>query len=68
MKPKQIIQFNQQEQNKIPADYKGSGILEISEFFCDTIQGENFIGYPATFLRLQHCSLDCVWCNPRRIG
>lgn len=37
--------------------------LEISEFFCDTIQGENFIGYPSAFLRLQHCTMNCRWCD-----
>ena len=38
-------------------------VLNISEFFCDTIQGENFVGWPATFLRLQHCTLDCSFCD-----
>ena len=36
--------------------------LNVAEFFSDTIQGEN-IYYPATFLRLQGCTLDCVWCD-----
>lgn len=44
--------------------------LDICEFFYDTIQGEGSgIGYPAAFLRLQGCTLDCVWCDTEwRIG
>ena len=42
-------------------------ILNVSEFFYDTIQGENFIGYPAAFLRLQHCTLDCTWCDTSEV-
>lgn len=38
-------------------------VLHVSEFFADTIQGENFVGYPATFLRLQGCTLNCVFCD-----
>lgn len=37
--------------------------LDIAEFFCDTIQGENFVGVPATFLRMQHCTMACNWCD-----
>src|SRR4030042_6552600 len=40
----------------------GSLIIRVSECFSDTIQGENFTGYPSTFLRLQFCTLNCVWC------
>ncbi len=42
-------------------------LLEISEFFYDTIQGENFVGYPATFLRLQHCTLNCSFCDTQEV-
>jgi organic radical activating enzyme len=42
----------------------GSDKLAISEMFCDTIQGEGIsAGVPATFLRLQGCTLQCVWCD-----
>jgi 7-carboxy-7-deazaguanine synthase len=42
--------------------------LEVAEFFYDTIQGEGInIGQPATFLRLQHCSLDCIWCDTQEV-
>ena len=41
--------------------------LEIAEFFCDTIQGENFIGWPATFLRVQHCTQSCIFCDTTEI-
>jgi len=38
--------------------------LNVSEFFCDTIQGEGIhIGQPAAFLRLQGCSLNCSYCD-----
>ena len=42
-------------------------ILDIAEMFSDTLQGENFVGYPATFVRLQHCTLNCVWCDTREV-
>jgi organic radical activating enzyme len=41
--------------------------LRVSEFFCDTIQGENFVGYPAAFLRLQDCTMNCSWCDTRSV-
>jgi 7-carboxy-7-deazaguanine synthase len=37
--------------------------LIVSEFFGNTIQGENWSGVPSTFLRLTGCTLDCVWCD-----
>lgn len=37
--------------------------LEIAEFYADTIQGENFVGFPAAFLRLQGCTLNCHYCD-----
>jgi organic radical activating enzyme len=41
----------------------GENYLNISEFFYDTIQGEGiYAGFPACFLRLQQCTLDCVYC------
>jgi len=41
-----------------------SGILSVSEMFCDTLQGEGIhTGVPATFIRLQRCTLACVWCD-----
>jgi len=46
---------------------EGTDFLEVSEFFCDTIQGENFVGYPSTFLRLQYCTLNCVWCDTKEV-
>jgi 7-carboxy-7-deazaguanine synthase len=42
-------------------------ILAVSEFFFDTIQGENFIGYPAAFLRLQNCTLGCKYCDTKEV-
>jgi len=37
--------------------------IDVAEFFCDTIQGENFIGWPSAFLRLEHCTLKCTFCD-----
>lgn len=37
--------------------------LIVSEFFGNTVQGENFSGVPSTFLRLTGCTLDCIWCD-----
>lgn len=38
--------------------------LNIAELFCDTVQGEGInSGIPATFIRLQGCTLVCVWCD-----
>lgn len=46
-------------------DYpKDEPFLNVAEFFMDTIQGEGLnIGIPAAFLRLQGCTLNCVWCD-----
>ncbi len=45
----------------------GSAILHIAENFMDTIQGENMVGVPSTFLRLQGCTLNCVWCDTAEV-
>jgi organic radical activating enzyme len=41
--------------------------LNVAEFFMDTIQGENFVGYPAAFLRLQNCTMGCLWCDTQEV-
>lgn len=42
--------------------------LHISEFFYDAIQGEGITtGYPAAFLRLSGCTLDCSYCDTKSI-
>lgn len=42
--------------------------LRVSEFFCDTIQGEGVhLGQPAAFLRLQGCTLNCSFCDTKEI-
>jgi len=40
----------------------GSKVLNVAEFFMNTLQGENIMGNPAMFLRLQFCTLNCKWC------
>lgn len=43
-------------------------VLEVAEMFSDTIQGEGvYTGVPATFIRLQHCTLNCGWCDSNEI-
>jgi len=43
---------------------EGENKLSISEMFGDTIQGEGpNAGIISTFLRLQGCTLKCVWCD-----
>jgi organic radical activating enzyme len=38
--------------------------LVIAEMFADTLQGEGInTGVPSTFIRLQGCTLQCVWCD-----
>ena len=38
--------------------------LQVAECFTDTIQGEGVsTGRPATFLRMQTCTLACAWCD-----
>jgi len=45
----------------------GSKILYISENFADTVQGENFVGYPSVFLRLKNCVLNCDFCDSTEV-
>ena len=43
---------------------EGENKLAVAEMFCDTIQGEGVhAGMPATFVRLQGCTLKCTWCD-----
>ncbi len=57
---KQLIEGYPKEKRTARED--GSSKLRIAEMFYDTIQGENFTGVPATFMRMQGCTLNCVWC------
>jgi len=42
--------------------------LNVSELFYDTIQGEGpYAGYPAVFLRLAGCTLNCTWCDTKDV-
>ncbi len=42
-----------------------SAVLKVSEIF-DSVQGEGqSAGKPATFLRLAHCNLRCVYCDTK---
>lgn len=63
--PKTIIEAFPKEKRVARQD--GSPILRVSECFTDTIQGENFVGIPSTFLRLQGCTLQCQWCDTTEV-
>lgn len=42
--------------------------IDVAEFFCDTIQGEGVnMGIPAAFLRVQHCTQSCLWCDSNEV-
>lgn len=42
--------------------------LNVSEFFYDTVQGEGiYTGQPASFLRLQGCTLNCIYCDTEEV-
>jgi 7-carboxy-7-deazaguanine synthase len=58
--PKTLIEQNPKFDKKVDGDDK----LAIAEMFCDTLQGEGInAGVTATFMRLQGCTLQCVWCD-----
>ena len=43
---------------------EGKDKLAIAEMFSDTLQGEGVSsGMVSTFMRLQGCTLECVWCD-----
>lgn len=53
-----------QQNPKFSREVVGEDKLAIAEMFCDTIQGEGVSsGVPSTFIRLQGCTLKCVWCD-----
>ena len=57
----QIIKANPTEVRRVP---DGEPSLMVAEFFYNTIQGEGvYTGHPAAFLRMQHCTMNCFWCD-----
>lgn len=45
-----------------------NNFLYVAEMFCDTIQGEGInMGVPATFLRMQYCTQNCIWCDTKEV-
>jgi 7-carboxy-7-deazaguanine synthase len=66
MEVKTIIEARPDFKKDIPPGT--NDFLEVAEFFCDTIQGEGVnTGVPATFLRMQHCTQNCVWCDTQEV-
>lgn len=60
-----IIAANPTETKLIP---NHNQYLEVAEFFCNTIQGEGInTGHPAAFLRMQHCTQNCFWCDTTEV-
>lgn len=58
--PVTLIQQKPTFTKKVEGDDK----LIIAEMFADTIQGEGVnAGVLSTFIRLQGCTLQCVWCD-----
>ena len=63
----QIITANHYKTRKV-FQKEGNDFLNISEFYYDTIQGEGiYIGHPAAFLRLQRCTMGCVYCDTKSV-
>lgn len=59
-----IIKDNPTEKRVVDSNYK----INVAEFFSRTIQGEGVsTGYPAAFLRVKDCSLNCVWCDSTEV-
>jgi organic radical activating enzyme len=64
---KQIIPADHWETRKV-FQKDGNNFLNISEFYYDTIQGEGInIGYPAAFLRLEGCTMNCSYCDSKEV-
>jgi 7-carboxy-7-deazaguanine synthase len=64
---KQIIKAFEKRET-IPSLSKDTQVLNVSEFYYDTIQGEGIhIGAPAAFLRLQNCTLNCTYCDTTEV-
>jgi 7-carboxy-7-deazaguanine synthase len=58
--PKTLIEQKPTFDKKVAGEDK----LAIAEMFGDTLQGEGVsVGVPSTFVRLQGCTLTCVWCD-----
>lgn len=62
---KQLIQAYPEHARTVEEDVPH---LLVSEFFMRTIQGEGInAGHPAAFLRLQHCTQNCIWCDTTEV-
>ena len=62
---RQIIPAYPKEQRTISRD---EPFMNVAEFFRQTVQGEGVnIGVPSAFLRLQNCTLNCMWCDTEEV-
>lgn len=65
MEAKQLITAYPTEKRERPQHDR---YLRVAEFFYDSIQGEGInLGHPAAFLRMQACTLNCVWCDTKEV-
>ena len=56
------------KEKRVIGEKDSSKILHVAECFSNTIQGEGInVGQPATFLRLQFCTLNCKWCDTTEV-
>lgn len=61
-----ILIPSEPEVSRLPASPQTT--LNVSEFFAHTIQGEGVnAGIPAIFLRLQDCTLNCIYCDTNSV-
>jgi 7-carboxy-7-deazaguanine synthase len=64
---KQIIPFDEHTRRKY-FQKSEDNFLRISEFYFNTIQGEGInAGVPAAFLRMQNCTMNCVYCDTTEV-
>ena len=63
---KTLISGNPTFKKEYPTD--NPYFLEVAEFFMNTVQGEGVnTGCAAAFLRVQRCSMNCIWCDTQEV-
>jgi len=57
--------YNKKKNLKREPRDDGSALISISELLFNTVQGENFSGFPSVILRLKGCTQSCIFCDSR---